>query len=212
MEAQGQDWDVFMRMRERISVPKGVDLTIGMLAEIVAPPQMQKLIEGLPVRHIGERTEDLLVISTLDAIRAIKKADHRLQVRPLGQGAVIVIVEGKKPFGGIWSHIYFILVWILLFIGSGMALMNFHADVSMADVHRVIYRLLTGEDVPYPLMLQVPYSIGVGLGMAIFFNQLSRRNLAEPSPLEVEIDSYQENVNKHIIHAAEARAGKEEGN
>ena len=30
------------------------------------------------------------------------------------------------------------LVWLLLFFGSGLAIMNFHEDVSMPEVHRRI--------------------------------------------------------------------------
>jgi hypothetical protein len=46
--------------------------------------------------------------------------------------------------------------------------------------------------------------------MAIFFNQLSRNQGVEPSPLEVEIDCYLENVNKHIIHRTQRQGSKEE--
>lgn len=46
--------------------------------------------------------------------------------------------------------------------------MNFHEDVSMRDVHIALYEMITGERNEYPYLLQIPYSIGLGLGMIIF--------------------------------------------
>ena len=46
--------------------------------------------------------------------------------------------------------------------------MNFHADVSMLAVHQRIYELMTGKKVDHPLILQIPYSIGIGAGMVHF--------------------------------------------
>jgi stage V sporulation protein AA len=110
---------------------------------------------------------------------------------------VLVEIEerGSKP-----SVVAIALVWLLLFIGSGLAIMNFHADVSMLEVHRRIYELITGKSEPFPLILQIPYSFGIGLGMIVFFNHLFKKKFnEEPSPLEVEMFMYQESVNHYVI-------------
>ena len=46
--------------------------------------------------------------------------------------------------------------------------MNFHEDVSMREVHIALYEIITGERNEYPYLLQIPYSIGLGLGMIVF--------------------------------------------
>ncbi len=88
-----------------------------------------------------------------------------------------------------------------MFIGSGLAIMNFHADVSMLAVQRKIYEMFTGEYIPNPLLLQIPYSLGIGIGMVIFFfNHLFKKKFnEEPSPLEVEMFTYQESLNQYVI-------------
>jgi stage V sporulation protein AA len=70
----------------------------------------------------------------------------------------------------------------------------------MLAVHKRIYELVTGVRNDHPLLLQIPYSIGIGIGMMVFFNHLFRKKInEEPSPLEVEMFMYEENVNKYII-------------
>jgi stage V sporulation protein AA len=78
--------------------------------------------------------------------------------------------------------------------------MNFHADVSMLKVHQRIYEMMTGKETEKPYFLQIPYSIGIGAGMVLFFNHLFKKKFnEEPSPLEVEMFMYQENVNHYVI-------------
>lgn len=77
----------------------------------------------------------------------------------------------KQP--SIWLIAF---VWTLLFIGSGLAIMNFHHDVSMQEVHQRIYYLITGIENKKPLLLQIPYSFGLGFGMILFLIIFSRKN------------------------------------
>ncbi len=84
--------------------------------------------------------------------------------------------------------------------------MSFHADVSMPFVHRQIYHLLTGENDPHPLLLQIPYSLGIGLGMVIFFNHIGKlKKRKDPSPLEVEMFLYNQNVNSYLTKEASTK-------
>lgn len=78
--------------------------------------------------------------------------------------------------------------------------MNFHTDVSMMQVHERIYYLITGEKSHQPLWMQIPYSIGIGLGMILFFNHIFQKKInEEPSPLEVELFMYQQSLDQYYI-------------
>ena len=49
-------------------------------------------------------------------------------------------------------------------------------------------------------MFQIPYSIGLGLGMVLFFNHFFRKRInEEPSPLEVEMFNYQQDIDQYVI-------------
>jgi stage V sporulation protein AA len=116
------------------------------------------------------------------------------QVGPT-QTIVEVVFERKRA-----SLPFFIVVWLLLFIGAALAIMNFHEDVSMRAVHQRLFFILTGEQDETPLLLQVPYSIGLGLGMILFFNHVFKKRInEEPSPLEVEMFNYQQDLDRYVI-------------
>ena len=94
----------------------------------------------------------------------------------------------------------FIVVWLLLFIGSALAIMNFHEEVSMQAVHQKLYWVITGKVGEKPLLLQIPYSIGIGLGMILFFNHIFQKRFnEEPSPLEIEMFNYQQDLDQYVI-------------
>ncbi len=110
--------------------------------------------------------------------------------------SIIEVIYVKKKV----SLPLFIGVWLLLFIGAALAIMNFHEDVSMRQVHQRLYHFVTGEVDPHPLLFQIPYSFGLGLGMILFFNHVFRKRLnEEPSPLEVEMFNYQQDLDQYVI-------------
>jgi stage V sporulation protein AA len=89
---------------------------------------------------------------------------------------------------------------VLLFFGSALTIMNFHADVSMMEVQVRIVEMITGHKDEHPYLFQIAYSIGIGFGMIVFFNHLFKKNWnEEPTPLEVEMYLYQENVDQYVV-------------
>lgn len=60
--------------------------------------------------------------------------------------------------------------------------------------------MITGEFKEQPLLFQIPYSLGLGLGMILFFNHVFQKRInEEPSPLEVEMFQYQQSLDQYVI-------------
>lgn len=98
-----------------------------------------------------------------------------------------------------------------LFFGSALTIMNFHADVNMQEVQIRIVEMLTGHRDEHPYLFQVAYSIGIGFGMAVFFNHLFKKKWnEEPTPLEVEMFLYQQNVDKYVVIEESERMHEQE--
>ena len=52
-------------------------------------------------------------------------------------------------------------------------------------------------------MLEISYSIGLGLGILVFFNHFLKWKMnADPTPLEVEMRTYEEDICKTLIEDA----------
>lgn len=188
---------LYIRLRRRARIAKGHSVKLGDIAQLIADPEHERKLRELIVFEPKHEDGNRVLIDMMLIVRKIKADFPTLQIEHFGEPHVLleIYTHNQEP-----NFIMIVLVWLLLFIGSGLAIMNFHADVSMLDVHIRIYELITGEKIAHPLILQIPYSLGIGAGMVIFFNHLFKKKFnEEPSPLEVEMFMYQENVNHYVI-------------
>jgi stage V sporulation protein AA len=188
---------LYIRLRKRMSVRRGDPVVLGAVAQMLVDSEYEPSLQMMLLHQPREHEGSIILIDMMLIVSKIKKRYPFMQIELFGEPhCLIEITNERKPPSLVWIA----MVCMLLFIGSGLAIMNFHADVSMAVVHQRIYKLLTGEWVEYPLLLQIPYSLGIGLGMILFFNHLFKKKFnEEPSPLEVEMFMYQENVNFYMI-------------
>ncbi|KAB7672883.1 stage V sporulation protein AA [Bacillus sp. B1-b2] len=188
---------IYIRMRHRIQKKLNNKVYLKDLAQVIATDAFMSKLNNLCLYHISEEDKNIIVIDSTQVIRAIKKLDEETEIQLIGPAQTIIEVIFKKRKA---SLPLFILIWLLLFIGSGLTIMNFHEDVSMQYVHQRLYTMITGKEVEKPLFFQIPYSIGLGLGMVIFFNHVFKKRLnEEPSPLEVEVFNYQQSLDQYVI-------------
>ena len=191
---------IYMCLSSQVSLDTVDNVTIGHIGEIQGDKIYKEGVSEIPLKLNFKRGENKKVLSSLFLVGLIKVYYPDLAVQVVGSPDTVIKIrdkEGSAP--GITGLISLVLVSILLFIGSAMAIMNFHADVDMPTVHQQMFTMLTPGEDKSPLLLQIPYSLGIGLGMLVFFNHLFKKRLSkEPSPLEVEMFLYEENVNKYL--------------
>jgi len=192
-----QSRTLYLRLRKRMPLPPGGTVRLGEAARLLAGGDLERRLGAVEIYHHHPDDGNRVVIDMLHNVKAISEAEPGLNVEYFGEPQVLVMVDGKPVRA---NRLVLIFAWLLLFFGAGLAIMNFHADVSMNQVHIRITELITGEKKEHPFWFQVPYSLGIGLGMIVFFNHLFRKRLnEEPNPLEVELYLYQENVNAYVI-------------
>lgn len=199
---------VYLRLRYKFQARINDTITIGTMAEVIAPNESLDEIKGIVIHTIQPEDSSHIVIDAIDVIQAIHQHLPEADIQTVGPAqSIIEVVANKKKRT---RPLYISLVWILLFIGAALTIMNFHEDVSMGDVHQKIYTLITGNKKEHPLILQIPYSIGVGVGMVLFFNHIFKKKFnEEPSPLEVEMFNYQQDLDQYVIF--EEKKKKEKG-
>ena len=188
---------VYIKMRQRLQVSPGYEIRVGDVAQITADETLVEHLRKCPVYQITKQDKTHVVIDAMKVIEAIRQHNHTLELNLLGPAQTIVeiVYEEKRvnPF-------FFTVVWLLLFVGAGLAIIYFHEDVSMQQVHQRMYYMVTGETVKKPLLFQIPYSLGLGVGMILFFNHVFKKRInEEPSPLEVEIFQYQQSLDQYVV-------------
>lgn len=188
---------IYIRMRHRIQKKLNDVVLLKDLAQIVAEENLVHQLKDLRIYHISEQDKNIIIIDSTIIIRDIKKIREDIEVQIIGPVQTIIEVVFQRK--GL-SLPLFILIWLLLFVGSALTIMNFHEDVSMQSVHQKLYTMITGKKADKPLIFQIPYSLGLGLGMIIFFNHVFKKRLnEEPSPLEVEVFNYQQSLDQYVI-------------
>lgn len=187
--------NVYIRLRHRVKVTEGTTVTIGDVATVLSETKQDEILK-LPLHTVRQADKDVVIIDVMNVIDTIQRINEKLDIQTVGPTETIVTIAQPKRK---WTPVFFVFIWILLFIGAGLAIMNFHEDVSMNEVHRTIFYFVTGEKTSKPLLLQIPYSLGLGIGMILFFNHFfTKRFTNEPSPLEIEMFQYQETLDKYI--------------
>ncbi|MFZ7945120.1 stage V sporulation protein AA [Neobacillus sp. 19] len=188
---------IYIRMRNRVQAEPEEKVLLKDAAQIIAPEAIRPILETMMIHQLTQKDRNIVVIDVMKVIELITNKFGDLEVQTIGPAQTIIEVTFKKK--GV-SIPFFLLIWILLFFGSAMTIMNFHDDVSMQSVHEKIYTIITGEKDTKPLLFQIPYSIGLGLGMILFFNHVFKKRLnEEPSPLEVEMFNYQMDLDNYVI-------------
>lgn len=159
---------------------------------------IQKFLEGLKV-YGTNNTEENVYISSIDIINKIQSQKDNVDVVMVGEQEILIQVQKPKNKNIIVEFLKVFLICILLFLGAGLAIINFHEDVNMKKSMERLYYIITGESKKNPLMIVIPYSIGIGVGMWAFFGRMmGKSKKEEPGPLEVERYLYDKNVDDFL--------------
>ncbi|MED4751137.1 stage V sporulation protein AA [Brevibacillus choshinensis] len=188
---------MFLRLRKRLAVKPEALITMGDVCQIYWNGEREEAISRMPIYRVKPEDGNLIIIDIMQVIQRLRSAYPEADLDIQGSPQIIVEVLNPRKKANL---VLVALVWILLFVGSGLAIMNFHTDVSMMQVHQRIFYLITGQESKQPLWLQIPYSIGIGMGMILFFNHIFKKKInEEPSPLEVELFMYQQSLDQYYI-------------
>ncbi|MDX8364770.1 stage V sporulation protein AA [Cytobacillus sp. IB215665] len=188
---------IYVRMYNKVQAKLNSVITVGDIAKVIADEQLAEKVREINVHRIRLRDKNILVVDVTQLIEIILCHYPKIEVQTIGPSQTIIEVNLNQRK---YHPVFFLFIWLLLFVGAAIAIMNFHEDVSMQKVHQRLYLIITGEKVLKPLLLQVPYSIGLGLGMILFFNHLFKKRInEEPSPLEVEMFKYQLDLDHYVI-------------
>lgn len=193
------DTELFIRLKESVAIDSCTDIQLNYLADIVAERALKHRIGELRIKFSHMKKGRTVVITALDIVKRIKTEYPQVRIYLVGNNDCLVTIKGVEIKQ--WQRWLGVgLVSLIMFFGSAMAVMNFHTDVSMPKVHQQVYRIVTGVELQNPWIMQIPYSLGIGFGMLLFFNHMFRKEINnEPTPLEVEMFLYQQNVNQYIL-------------
>lgn len=175
-----------------------------------ADPVAAAKLKALKVHHFGKEDARRCVVSALKLIELMEDACPGVTVQIVGETDVLVEwVKVDKHKSGI-QNLKTALVCLISFFGTAFTIMAYHNDVGINEVFTEVYRMVMDREPQGLNVLEVSYSLGLALGIIVFFNHVGGRRLTkDPTPIEVAMRNYEEDVDKTLIATA-GREGKEE--
>lgn len=143
------------------------------------------------------------VFSILEVVEKIHGVYPNLEIQNMGEQDFIVEYSTKSKEQPAITFIKVAVVCLICFFGSAFSIMAFNNDVSTVDMFGQFYTLMTGQESDGFTILELTYSLGLSAGIIAFFNHIGGRRLTkEPTPIEVEMRLYEDDVNTTLINTA----------
>jgi len=143
------------------------------------------------------------ICSVIEVVEKIHQVYPGLEVENLGE-TDFVVEYSTKDKENLWILSLKIgVVCAITFFGAAFSIMTFNNDVSTTKLFAQLYELLTGEPSSGFTILEFTYSLGLSIGIVVFFNHWGGRRLTkDPTPIEVEMRLYEDDVDTTLIQAA----------
>ncbi|MDO5406110.1 MAG: stage V sporulation protein AA [Eubacteriales bacterium] len=192
--------NVYLNLQE-ITEVRHRDVLVKDVASVYCSDQnIQNKCSVVKVKTIRDQHCRRYVESALDVIRKLEAVDPSIQVTNVGKVEYIIDYQPSKPPRHLWQWTKTAFVCLVCFCGAAFAIMTFNNDVSVKDVFGEIYLLITGRESPGFTILELSYSVGLAVGILLFFNHIAKWKLnTDPTPLEVQMRLYEDDISKTLI-------------
>lgn len=160
-------------------------------------------LKALKVHHFGKDAEKRTVISSLKLVQLMEEACPNITVQIVGETDVLVEWVSVNKHKGWQQWIKIVLVCLISFFGTAFTIMAYHNDVGINEVFTEIYHMVTNSEPQGLNVLEVSYSIGLAVGIILFFNHIGGRKITkDPTPIEVALRKYEMDVDQTLIDTA----------
>lgn len=215
---------VYMKLERNIEV-QTPDVHLSEVASLRCKDTLTTAkLKSIKIHKFKENEQKRCVISVLKLIELMEKECPGIAVESLGETDVLLEWISVNKHKGWQQWLKTALVAAVSFFGTAFTIMAYHNDIEITEVFDRISSIVMGggrvksasagggvtsEAAAWgKLVLEVAYSVGLGLGITVFFNHIGGRNLTkDPTPIEVALRKYEQDVDKTIIDTAD-REGK----
>ncbi|NLL77418.1 MAG: stage V sporulation protein AA [Clostridiales bacterium] len=165
-------------------------------------------VKAIKIHRFGEKEPKRQVFGILKLIEMIQQSCPNVVIENVGETDVLVKRVNVDKHKGFIQSLKIIFVAGISFFGTAFTIMAFHNDIGINKVFGKVYELVMGQPAANYTILELAYSVGLSLGIIIFFNHIGGRRITkDPTPIEVEMRIYEKDVNDALIETAD-REGK----
>ena len=139
------------------------------------------------------------VFSVLKIIELIGQEFPNVEIQNIGEKDFVLEYQPKQEAKWI-QYLKMAILSVLIFFGSAFTIMTFNNDVGVGEVFMDFYQQVTGMESNGFTVLEICYSIGLFLGIMVFFNHVGHKKIThDPTPIQVEMRTYEKDVDATFI-------------
>lgn len=171
------------------------------IAEVSVDGKEKTELEDIVVFQIPKDKDETYLISVMEMIRAITRQYPQATISNLGEIDILVEyhLKAERKIKSL-EYLKVFAICVVLFAGAATTIMCFHSDAQMPLIFQNYYKMFFGETVEKPAIFYVPYSVGLAIGVAVFFNHFSKISVTDdPTPIEVEMSTYEKETNASVV-------------
>lgn len=162
---------------------------------------LQNKIRTLPVYHF-KKGEKRIIFTALKLFELITSSFPDVSIIPLGSTDIIVEKDenNSQSHSAIYNIFFLCTICLITFFGSLFTIMAFNNDVAVHALFSQFYEFISGKKEDGFTLLELGYSIGLGIGILVFYNHFGRKKLSpDPTPLEIEMRLYENDIHTTLI-------------
>lgn len=193
--------DVYIKPNKKATVTGRKVVYLKDVAEVFSPSGKQEALQNTIVLEIKNDKRQSHLVSILDILKAVNISVPEANITNLGETDSIVEYSPVAVKDSNWKIIIKVIcVSIVLFFGGATAIMSFHSDGQIPNIFDNFYYIFFGERTLTPYILDVPYAIGLAVGIFVFFNHFAKIHITQdPTPIEVQMSTYEKETLDSII-------------
>lgn len=201
----GNTETVYLKIEQNVLVRKP-DVVLKDIARITAVnrplvnkmKQMKVYTFHIPANQ-GKKKSQMQVFSVLKIIELIGKEFPNVEIQNIGEKDFVVEYVPKEQQKWL-LRLKTAIVCVIIFFGSAFTIMTFNNDVGVGKVFMDFYEQVMGKKSDGFTVLEVCYSIGLFLGIMVFFNHVGHKKIThDPTPIQVEMRTYEKDVDTTFI-------------
>lgn len=177
--------------------------------------EIQNKLEKICVFTFQNRKEKKQVISLLYVYELIEtmlqnnNKNHKenmpkwaAEIHSVGAGDCLVEYYKEKQEKALNKFLKVAGVSLVTFFGAAFSIMTYNQDAEVEEVFQTLYALLQ-IPVNRQWILELAYSIGIGLGVIVFFHHFDQKSTCTPTTMEIQMNQYEKNIVDAAVTKAE---------
>lgn len=201
---------IYLKFDQEIKISE-YKINIGMLGTVICSNKnIQARVRAIRVTTLKKYEAQKQVFSIMKIIELINNEFPECDINNIGESEFIIDYNkdniDDKNNAKIIDIIKVVFTGLFVFMGAGYSIIAYNNDVGVNEIFQSIYELFTGEKSNGMTTLELGYCIGLFVGIITFYNHIFKRKFSDdPTPLDVELKSYKEEINKAIINDADEK-------